>query len=563
MKRTTLKKAALAAILIGMAFLAVPQSAEAAAKKYTIKYELNGGVNHKSNPKTYKKTSKTIKLKNPTKKGYTFKGWYTSKKYTKKVTQIKKGSKGNKKFYAKWAVNKYTIKFNGNGATSGSMKSLTNCKYATGYKLTANAYKRSGYTFNGWNTKKDGKGKAYANKASVKKLTSKNKGTVTLYAQWKKNTPKEATYTITYQLNGGTNHKSNPKTYQKTTATITLKNPTKKGYVFKGWYADAGFTKQVTQIKKGSSGNRTLYAKWEKDVAADQTAYKITYIGLDGKEYINNPRNPKTYTAAQTAKGGIPLYEPTSTVTRMYEEPEGWFDCEVTFGRWWLFEDGNSEGVVITEIPKGTTGDITIGAEWGYDDGRRDIYCGADYSVFFMNEKINGVAALKIYPAGNDRYYVHDMYNRKKVYLQWERQPWYCGGGDWYYTDSKGERWKTTADYSKGYYYVDPALCWSGYRKIFRNRETNQTIVMMLYEESQSQEDFLINGYKQYYYVKDRYTRKQVYLTKVMTETDVDDSWDGPWCYVDSEGTEWYDDNVPFGNPVYVDPDLGPDWKGY
>lgn len=70
--------------------------------KYTIKYKLNGGKNNKKNPSSYSNTSKTIKLKKPVKKGYTFKGWYADKSYKKKVTAIKTGSSGKKTLYAKW-----------------------------------------------------------------------------------------------------------------------------------------------------------------------------------------------------------------------------------------------------------------------------------------------------------------------------------------------------------------------------------------------------------------------------------------------------------------------------
>ena len=153
---------------------------------YKITYKLDGGKNNKNNPATYKKTTKTITLKNPTKKGYTFKGWYSDKNFKNKVTTIKKGSTGNKTLYAKWEANKYTIKFNGNGSTSGKMSSMTNCRYGKSYKLTANKFKKSGYTFVGWNTKKNGSGKTYKNKQSIKNLTSKKGGTVTLYAQWMK-----------------------------------------------------------------------------------------------------------------------------------------------------------------------------------------------------------------------------------------------------------------------------------------------------------------------------------------------------------------------------------------
>ena len=70
--------------------------------EYAIKYNLNGGKNNKKNPSSYSNTSKTIKLKNPVKKGYTFKGWYADKQYWKKITAIKKGSSGQKTLYAKW-----------------------------------------------------------------------------------------------------------------------------------------------------------------------------------------------------------------------------------------------------------------------------------------------------------------------------------------------------------------------------------------------------------------------------------------------------------------------------
>ena len=99
------------------------------------------------------------------------------------------------------------------------------------------------------NTKANGKGKSYKNKAKIK--LTKN---ITLYAQWKL-----TKYKITYKLNGGKNAKKNPTAYTYKTSTIKLKNPTRKGYVFKGWYLDKKFKKKVTVINKGSSGNKTLY----------------------------------------------------------------------------------------------------------------------------------------------------------------------------------------------------------------------------------------------------------------------------------------------------------------
>lgn len=228
-------------------------------KKYTITYKLNNGKNSSKNPASYTITTATITLKKPTRTGYTFGGWYKDSKYKTKVTQIKKGCTGNITLYAKWTANKYSIVYNGNGSTSGKMTATTGCKYATSYKLKDNAFKRTGYKFTGWNTKKDGSGTSYANKASVKKLSSKSGGKITLYAQWKK-----VKYTITYKLNKGKNSSKNPSSYSVTTATIKLKKPTRKGYTFVGWYTDSKYKHKITQIKKGSTGNLTLYAKWKK-----------------------------------------------------------------------------------------------------------------------------------------------------------------------------------------------------------------------------------------------------------------------------------------------------------
>ena len=61
--------------------------------------------------------------------------------------------------------NEYTIKFDGNKSTSGSTAKMNDLEYDQAYTLTANGFKRNGYTFTGWNTKEDGSGKAYKNKA--------------------------------------------------------------------------------------------------------------------------------------------------------------------------------------------------------------------------------------------------------------------------------------------------------------------------------------------------------------------------------------------------------------
>lgn len=70
--------------------------------KYKIQYSLGRGTNSRSNPAGYTIVSRTIVLKNPVRKGYTFKGWYSDPKFKKKVTKIAAGSTGSRKLYARW-----------------------------------------------------------------------------------------------------------------------------------------------------------------------------------------------------------------------------------------------------------------------------------------------------------------------------------------------------------------------------------------------------------------------------------------------------------------------------
>ena len=153
--------------------------------EYQIIYHLDNGINNKKNPVTYTML-KSVTLLSPKKEGYTFKGWYTDNTFTKKITSIKKGSRENINVYAKWQVNKYNVKFAANGG-KGKISTLKNCEYDKAYTLPENTFTRNGYTFNGWNTKKNGTGESFKDVQEIKNLTSKNKKTVTLYAQWIEN----------------------------------------------------------------------------------------------------------------------------------------------------------------------------------------------------------------------------------------------------------------------------------------------------------------------------------------------------------------------------------------
>ncbi len=225
---------------------------------YPITYYLNGGINAVTNPASYRRFQR-VSLATPTKTGYTFAGWYRDAALKNKVTRVRKGSTGAVTLYAKWTPIRYHIKFNGNGATSGKVSKLSKREYNVTYRLPANKFKKKYYTFKGWNTKKNGTGKNYKNKAGIRNLTTTNGKTITLYAQWTK-----TKYKVTYKLNGGKNNKKNPAFVYHNSKTVVLKKPTRKGYTFVGWYKDKKCKKRVTKISKGTSKNITLYAKWKK-----------------------------------------------------------------------------------------------------------------------------------------------------------------------------------------------------------------------------------------------------------------------------------------------------------
>ena len=103
-------------------------------------------------------------------------------------------------------------------------------------------------------------------------------------------------YTITYTLNGGTNGKDNPAHYTVETETITLKPANKADHIFFGWYVSADFSgEKVTQITKGNSGNKELYAKFIEMKMIDIAAVTNGTVGHSGES------NNKPHTVSLTA----------------------------------------------------------------------------------------------------------------------------------------------------------------------------------------------------------------------------------------------------------------------
>lgn len=205
----------------------------------------------------------------------------------------------------------YTITYeNVTGATNTNPTT-----YTVEDAITLAAATKDGYTFDGW---KDAEGN------TVTSIAAGTTGDITLTAAWT-----VIDYNITYNLDGGTNAEENPATYTVENA-VTFAAPTKAGYTFKGWVDANG--DPITGIAAGTIGDVEVTATWEI------VKYTITYNPEGG---TTDPSIVVEYTVNDTV--------PLSTPTKPGYTFDGWVDAE-----------GNK----LTEIPAGTTGDITLTATW-------------------------------------------------------------------------------------------------------------------------------------------------------------------------------------------------------
>lgn len=201
------------------------------ADLYTISYDLADGVNSPENPTSYTIESGLITLKDPTRVGYTFVGWYNGEQL---VTTIDSNTLENISLTAKWTVNSYKLTFDVDG-------NLTEKNFKYGESVTAiENPTKVGHTFAGW---------------SEELPETMPANDITVEAKWAINS-----YDITYDLAGGVNNSENPTTYTIESGLITLKNPTREGYTFLGWYNGEQL---VTIIDSNTLENITLTAKWK------------------------------------------------------------------------------------------------------------------------------------------------------------------------------------------------------------------------------------------------------------------------------------------------------------
>ena len=262
--------------------------------QYTITFDTNGGS--EIAPITQDYGTEITAPDNPTRKGYTFKGW------DKEIPKTMPAE--NMTVKAQWGINQYTITFDTNG---GSEIAPITQDYGTEITAPDNPT-RKGYTFKGWD------------KEIPETMPAEN---ITVKAQWEINQ-----YTITFDTNGGS--EIAPITQDYGTEITAPDNPTRKGYTFKGW------DKEIPETMPAE--NITVKAQWEIN------QYTITFDTNGGSEI-----------APITQDYGTEITAPDNPTRKGYTF-KGW-DKEIP-------ETMPAENITITARWKDTekpTGEIIIG----------------------------------------------------------------------------------------------------------------------------------------------------------------------------------------------------------
>ncbi|MBR1496804.1 MAG: InlB B-repeat-containing protein [Oscillospiraceae bacterium] len=299
----------------------------------TVTFDPNGGSGTMPAQTVTANTATTLSANAFTRDGYTFSGWNTAANGngTSYADRASVTPDGNLTLYAQWAQNPdtyYTISLNANGGV-GAMAEHT-VKAGASTTLSANRFTRDGYTFTGWNTRADGTGEAYADRAAITPAAD-----LTLYAQW--TTDAAERFTVSFNAAGGT----------VGTAGITVANgsvygalpvPERSGYRFDGWYtALSGGTPVTASTPVNLGADQTLYAHWTR------ITFNVSFYANGGTGAM----------PAQSVTADIPTALNANSFTR----------SGYTFIRWDTRIDGR--GTSYAEGAEVTLGaDLALYAQW-------------------------------------------------------------------------------------------------------------------------------------------------------------------------------------------------------
>ena len=272
--------------------------------KHTISFDPNGG-DKVPNQMTGVYYDQVVTLSvNPVPKltGHTLVGWTIDDTMEEFISGVTKMPNKSITLKAKWRVNTFTVKFNGNNHTSGLMNDQV-VTYGVPTTLNLNEYERVNYIFRGWSKTSTGGGELLIDGADI--TNYQESGLLELYAVWD-----EKEYPVTLNLNGGTlvGQNGGQVIYRLKAKNFpyVLPTPTKtqggNNLEFLGWYDEnnAGGTKYTVL---SSTGEYTLYAIWGDVVnyIAEYPQTKVTDEALINK--LNTLTPVESSKTLQTSQG--------------------------------------------------------------------------------------------------------------------------------------------------------------------------------------------------------------------------------------------------------------------
>ena len=237
------------------------------------------------------------------------------------------------------------------GATDASFHT-----YGVASALSANGFVRTSYSFVGWATAADLPTVEYEDEDKVQTLTAENGATVHLYARWTTNR-----YTVTFNVDNG-NPVPDAQVVEPDEKVTEPVAPTKTGYIFAGWYSNAGFTSLWTFPTGVVTENMMLYAKWIPEGA---TIYTVTFSSNGGSSVPDVP-----------VESGGKIPEP-SVPTKPGNNFLGWYSNEELTTAWRF-----SAGTVAQHM--------TLYAKWS----------PYSYTVAFNSNSGSPVSSVQVEPGG-------------------------------------------------------------------------------------------------------------------------------------------------------------------
>ena len=347
--------------------------------------------------------------------GYRFDGWYTAPNGGNKY-DFNTPLTGNVTVYAHWIGNGYTVRFTGNGATSGSTPDQA-FQYNIGQNLHRNGFVRDGYTFTGW--KRADNQQAYGDGQWVNNLTTQPNGIVTMVAQWSANEA-HIRYNPNPPAGKTTGGQGTPNWDGHTgdTPAIGGNGWTIDGYTFAGWTTspDGSGARYAPGARWTANGTLTLYAQWTPGQAS------LTYDGNGATGGKTDPQTGKTDEKINVRDNGFTRDGYTFVTWNTQADCKGnavkpnseWTlrGSSTLYACWagnaqTLTYHGNGATGGNTAAQSGKTGDeLTTNANGFTRDGYTFVRwdTARDGSGTAYGEGKNGVSQYVMKPAGNDLY---------------------------------------------------------------------------------------------------------------------------------------------------------------